>query len=88
MVEPIHKTRSEEIRKYCEKEGLNYEKLRKCGFSGGPYMPYIFQYIDRENNHGRGLYEDGHPAPVVLEIEVVDGILKFSQTKDTRKYLV
>lgn len=75
---------SNEIRKYCENNGLSFEKARTMTQSWNKEM-VLLGYDDGEK--ANGLLDDT-PLPVVLAIfKQPDGSLKFEQTEHTRKYL-
>ena len=82
---PIFKTRRAEIIAYCDDHGLDYAKLRKCGIFGGGTSPFSFQYVGKIDPAKP--YDDSVPAPIVLQITVIDGKLIFAQTEHTMKYI-
>lgn len=76
---------SNEIQKYCEGNGLSFEKAKKLSKCWGK-NDLILQYHDPEK--GKLGLLDETPMPVVLAIfRQPDGSLKFEQTEHTRKYL-
>lgn len=84
-IEPIFRTRRKEIIAYCNENGLDYEKLRKCGIFGGVSSAFSFQYV--EDIDPSKPYDDSVPAPIVLQVQIVDGKLLFTQTEHTMKYI-
>lgn len=76
---------SDEIKKYCDDNGLSYEKAtRLCKSCGKDFM--FLQYYDPQKG-GAGLLDET-PMPLVLAIKrQLDGELCFEQTEYTRKYL-
>lgn len=73
-----------EIRDYCIKNNLDFEKARKMPKSWGK-DDIALQYVD--DNEGELGLLDETPAPVVLWIKRINGELVFEQTEYTRKYL-
>ena len=84
-IEPIFRTRRNEIIAYCNENGLDYAKLRKCGIFGGVSSPFSFQYVGNVNPSVP--YDDSKPAPIVLQIHIKEGKLIFTQTEHTKQYL-
>lgn len=80
---------SNEIRKYCESNGLSFEKASKLSKCWGK-DDLILQYFDSDCEavkKGLGLLDET-PMPVVLAIyRQPDGSLRFEQTEHTLKYL-
>ena len=75
---------SSEIQKYCEDNGLNFEKAKGLSPCWGK-DDLLLGYHDPEKGK-TGLLDDT-PAPVVLYIRKENGTLIFEQTEHTRKYL-
>lgn len=73
-----------EIRDYCIKNNLDFEKAKKMPKSWGK-DDIALQYVD--DNEGELGLLDETPAPVVLWIKRINGELVFEQTEYTRKYL-
>ena len=74
-----------EIKTYCEKNMLSFEKVKKSPKSWGK-NDIALQYVDREKGK-KGLLDET-PAPVLLWIRrKSDGKIVFEQTEYTRKYL-
>jgi hypothetical protein len=74
----------QEIKEYCDDNGLDFSKAKKMGHCWGK-NDLIIQYVDYEKGK-RGLLDET-PAPVVLEMEIVDGKPQFKQTQYTKQYL-
>lgn len=81
---PLFQEWSEEIKAYCEQNGLNFEKARKMCKSWGK-NDIALQYYD-PNREKKGLLDET-PMPVVLWITKQGGMLNFEQTEYTKKYL-
>ena len=83
---PYHKYYPE-IEKYCQENGLNFEKLRH---SPKGYTPKTVLFIlHHDENKGQMELLDETPMPVTLEIWIKeDDSLEFKQTEYTKKYLV
>ena len=76
---------SDEIKAYCESNGLSFEKAKTMSRGFNRTMVSLC-YYDR-NKKTDGLRDDT-PMPAVLFIEKQpDGSLKFEQTEHTKKYL-
>lgn len=76
---------SDEIKAYCESNGLSFEKAKTMSRSFNWTSVYL-GYHDPEKGK-QGLLDDT-PMPAVLLIEKQpDGSLKFEQTEHTKKYL-
>ncbi len=73
-----------EIEKYCDNNGLDFSKTKGMGYCFGKNH-LIIQYVDYEKGK-RGLLDET-PAPVVLEMEIVEGKPQFKQTQYTKQYL-
>ena len=74
-----------EIEKYCEKNGLDSNKVfhsPKCGSDEMVFIPYFDP--NRTNVHGPWIDK---PAPVALGIYKTDSGLRFEQTEYTKQYL-
>ena len=84
-IEPLFKTRRDEIKAYCDNNGLDYSKLRKCGICGGASSPFMFQHIEHVPRDK--IFIDS-PAPVVLIVDLHEGKLRIRETEHTREYLV
>ena len=77
-----------EIRKYCEENGLDFEKARTMAQSSNQ-TTLLLQYFDSESEsvkRGLGLLDET-PMPAVLWITKNGDKLEFEQTEYTRKYL-
>lgn len=73
-----------EIKDYCDKNNLNFEKAEKmCKCWNENFI--ALQHDDKKNN-GHGLLDET-PMPVVLLIERDENGVKFTQTEYTYKYL-
>ncbi len=80
----IYNDHIDEIKKYCEKNRLDFNKLEKMSKCWGK-DDLIFQYHDPEKGK-RGLLDET-PMPVVLMVfSTVNGLV-FEQTECTRTYL-
>lgn len=78
---------SKEIRSYCERNALNFEKARALSQCWGKDF-LALQHYDPNSEHAKLGLLDETPMPVVLMIEKeADGSLKFTQTEYTRQYL-
>lgn len=76
---------SDDIKRYCESNGLNYEKAKKLSKCWGK-NDLLLQYYD-PNGEKKGLLDET-PMPLVLMISrQTDGTLIFEQTEHTKKYL-
>ena len=77
---------SDEIKAYCEKNGLDFEKAKHLPKCWGK-DDLLLQYYDPDKSDGKGLLDET-PCPAVLWIrKLPDGTLSFEQTEYTRKYL-
>ena len=77
-----------EIRKYCEENGLDFEKAKTMAQSSNQTM-LLLQYFDPESESvkkGLGLLDET-PMPAVLWITKNGDKLEFEQTEYTHKYL-
>lgn len=74
---------SEHIRKYCDDNRLNYEKLKKAPKCFN-HEQMIFQHVEPVTVFP---YDDSIPSKVILEMHVDDGRVTFIQTEHTKKYL-
>ena len=73
------------IEKYCNDNGLSFEKVKKLSQCWGK-DDLILQYYDKEKGK-QGLLDET-PMPIVLMIKRNDnGELTFEQTEFTKKYL-
>ncbi len=76
-----------EIKKYCEKNGLNFEKLKHSPKGYTPKVGLFIHYVDYENDKGLGLLDET-PCKITLEIWIKeDDSLEIKQTEHTKKYL-
>lgn len=76
---------SNEIRSYCQKNNLSYEKAKKLSQCWGNDF-LALQHYDPEK--GKTGLLDETPMPLVLLIQKKpDGTLSFEQTEHTRRYL-
>jgi len=86
MVE-IMKSRKREIESYCRANGLSVEKVFSASRAYCEEWE-ILQYIDQTLNDGEGLRKDcAVPAPIMLEIHLENGKLRFVQTEHTYRLL-
>jgi len=77
-----------EIRDYCGKNNLNFDKAKKMVQSSNKDM-LLLQYFDPENESvkkGLGLLDET-PMPAVLWIKRNGNALEFEQTEHTRRFL-
>ena len=77
-----------EIKSYCSKNKLSFEKAKAMSQAFGKDI-LILQYYDANNEsikRGLGLLDET-PMPVVLLIRKEKNNLIFEQTEYTRKYL-
>lgn len=79
-----YKEYSDRIKRYCEDNRLNYDKLDKM-VKGCGSDDIIIQYHDPEK--GKMGLLDETPMPVVLWIKRNGDKLVFEQTEHTHKYL-
>ncbi len=75
---------SEEIRRYCEANGLSYEKAQKLSQCWGSNF-LALQFYDPEQG-SNGLLDET-PMPLVLLITKTADGLTFEQTEHTMTYL-
>lgn len=75
---------SNEIKCYCQKNNLDFDKAKKLSQSWGKDF-LLLQFHD-ESKGVNGLLDET-PMPVVLIIEKKDNNLIFTQTEHTKKYL-
>ncbi len=75
-----------EIKKYCEDNGLDFEKVVH---SPKGYTPKTVLYIlHHDKNKGKLGLLDETPMPVTLEVWIKeDDSLEIKQTEHTKKYL-
>ena len=73
-----------EIRLYCEKCGLSFDKARHMCKSWNEENLYL-QYHDPDK--GKEGLRDETPMPVVLIMRIKNGMPVFEQTEHTQKYL-
>jgi len=86
MIE-IMKSHKSEIERYCRANGLSVEKVFSASRAWCEEWE-ILQYIDPALNNGEGLRKDcAVPAPIMLEINLEDGKLRFKQTEHTYRLL-
>lgn len=74
----------EEIKKYCDINKLDFEKVKKSPKCWGKNDIYL-QHYDPQKAKG-GLLNDT-PAPVLLKIFITNAGVKIEQTEYTKKYL-
>lgn len=74
-----------EIKEYCEKSGLNFEKVLKFKNTGNCNICAI-QYFDPHGG-AQGLLDET-PAELLLLIEKKDNGIEFTQYENALKYLV
>ena len=78
----------DEIKEYCDKNSLNFDKATKMVQSSSKTM-LLLQYFDSESESvkkGLGLLDET-PMPAVLWITKNGDHLEFEQTEHTKKYL-
>ncbi len=75
---------SNEIRSYCESNGLQFEKAKTLSQCWNKDT-LVLQYHDPEK--GKNGLLDETPMPLVLVIKQENGGLLFSQTEHTKTYL-
>ncbi len=82
----IFKEHKGEIRGYCLENNLSFDRLCKspCGFND---EVLFIQRNERDPERAKLGLMDDIPTPVVLEIYLENGKLRFVQTAVTRKYL-
>jgi len=82
----IFKKYTNEIRAYCAENNLSFDRLCKspCGFNN---EVLFIQRNERDPERAKLGLMDDIPTPVVLEIYLENGKLRFVQTDITRKYL-
>ena len=85
MASKILKEYAGAIKNYCAATGLSFDKLCASSYCYGDY-DLIFQYEDMEND-GKPWILDETPMPVILEIYLENGKLRFVQTDITHKHL-
>lgn len=73
-----------EIHKYCEDNGLDFNKAKTMPKAWNKDF-LVFLYAD-PNERTRGLLDET-PAPIVLRMDLVNGNPVFTQTEYTKKYL-
>ena len=73
-----------EIRKYCDENGLDFDIVKSMPQCWGKNDIWL-QYYDPEK--GKSGLLDETPAPIVLKIEINNGIVTVEQTEHTNKYL-
>jgi len=86
MVSKLFKEHKNVIKEYCDKSGLDFDKMCESPWC---YNNESLIVQCNESNPERaklGLMDD-IPTPVVLEIYLENGKLRFVQTDITRKYL-
>lgn len=80
----ISDKRKDVLIKYCEKEGISFEKLMKCPkFYNNEMLGFQKPVISKETN---GLLNDTPEEPILLLIEE-DGAIKVSKSEDILDYL-
>ena len=75
---------SPQIREYCNRNGLDFEKAKNISKCWGP-DDLILQYHDPEK--GKAGLLDETPMPVVLFITHTPKGFVFEQTEHTKRYL-
>jgi hypothetical protein len=82
----IFKEHKDEIREYCVKNNLSFDRLCKspCGYNN---EVLFIQRSGRDPERAKLGLMDNIPTPVTLEIYLENGKLRFEQTDITRKYL-
>lgn len=75
---------SDEIREYCSKNGLNFEKAKALSKCWGKNDLILQHYSPDKDSLG---LLDETPMPVVLMITKTPNGLMFEQTEYTKKYL-
>ena len=73
-----------EIKKYCDDNGLDFDIVKSMPQCWGKNDIWL-QYYDPEK--GKNGLLDETPAPIVLKIQVNNGIVTIEQTEHTDKYL-
>lgn len=75
---------SDEIKEYCSKNGLNFEKVKASSKCWGKNDLILQHYTPTNSNAG---LLDETPMPVVLMITKTSNGLLFEQTEYTKQYL-
>ncbi len=75
---------STEIRDYCLKNGLDFEKAKKASKCWGKNDIILQHYTPTGSSAG---LRDETPMPIILIITKTDKGLVFKQTENTKKYL-
>lgn len=75
---------SDDIKRYCESNGFDYEKAKKLSKCWGK-NDLLLQYYD-PHGEKKGLLDET-PMPLVLMITQTPEGLIFEQTEHTKKYL-
>jgi hypothetical protein len=83
---PIIKNYETEIRQYCAKNKLSYEKIISASLSWGEEDVFVL-HNDKDPAKERLGLADKSQMPVILEVYVENGKLRFEQTEHTHKYL-
>lgn len=76
----------EEIKRYCDNNGLDFTKLQNMSKSYSKDILF-FQYFNKNANHSNKGLNDETPSPVVLFMHVENSKVRFEQTEFTQKYL-
>ena len=80
------KSHEAEIRRYCVENNLSFSKLISSSLSWGAEDVFVL-YNDRDPEKEKlGLMDDSR-MPILLEIYLENGKLRFVQTDITHKYL-
>ncbi len=75
------------IKKYCEDNGLDFEKVKLSPKGFTPKVVLFIYYVDYENDNGLGLLDET-PCKITLEVWIKeDDTLEIKQTEYTKKYL-
>jgi hypothetical protein len=76
------------VKEYCDKNGLDYDKLMGCYFGRGlDNFSFAHPYPNGLHNGSRGLLDDT-PMLGVLFVDInKDGSLNFRQTEHTRTFI-
>jgi len=86
MTNKIFKEFKDEIRNYCDKNNLSFDRLRKspCCYDD---EELIIQRSERDHEREKLGLMDNVPTPATLEIYLENGRLRFMQTKYTHLLL-
>ncbi|MDD6488766.1 MAG: hypothetical protein PUG48_02990 [Clostridia bacterium] len=75
---------SNEIKDYCQKNNLDFDKAKKLSQGWG--KDFLALQFHDESKGVNGLLDET-PMPIVLIVEKKDNNLVFTQTENTKKYL-